>query len=69
VVPKISKTRNLVAYMVGPVAASPYKLAPFDSRAKGVKEHASAKAMKNLSCLNKLKNEPYMAYLQYKLGE
>jgi hypothetical protein len=29
-------------------------------------EHAFAEAMKNL---NKLKNEPYMAYLQHKLGE
>jgi hypothetical protein len=36
------------------------------SRAKGVAEHASAEAMKNL---NKLKNEPYMAYLKRKLGE
>jgi hypothetical protein len=56
-VPKISK--NLVAYMAGLVAVSPYKHGPFDSRAKGVAEHASAEVMKNL---NKLKNEPCMTY-------
>jgi hypothetical protein len=33
-VPKVSK--NLVAYLAGLVAVSPYKHGPFDSRAKGV---------------------------------
>ena len=48
--------------MEGLVAVSPYKDGPFDSRAKGVAEHAA-------NNLNKLKNEPYMAYLKSKLGE
>jgi hypothetical protein len=61
---KISK--NLVTYMAGLVAVSPYKHGPFDSRAKGVAKHSSAEAMENL---NKLKNEPYIAYLKRKLGE
>ena len=44
---------------------SPYKHGQYNSRAKSVAEHASAEVMKNL---NKLKNEPYMAYLKRKLG-
>ena len=63
-IPKISK--HLVAYMEGLVAVSPYKDGPFDSRAKGVAEHAATEAFNNL---NKIKNEPYMAYLKRKLGE
>ena len=63
-IPKISK--HLVAYMAGLVAVSPYKNGPFDSRAKGVAEHAATEAYNQL---NKLKNEPYMAYLKRKLGE
>jgi hypothetical protein len=62
--PKISK--NLVAYMKGLVAVSPYNHDPFDSRAKGP-EHASAKALKWLKPLNKLKNEPNMAYFKHML--
>ncbi len=62
--PKMS--RNLVAYMAGLVAVGSYKNGPFDSRAKGVVEHASTEAMKNP---NKNKNKPYMAYLKHKLGE
>ena len=52
--------------MEGLVAVSPYKDGPFDSRAKGVAEHATKEAFKNL---NKPKNEPYMAYLKRKLGD
>ena len=63
-IPKISK--HLVAYMEGLVAVSPYQDGPFDSRAKGVAEHTSAEAF---NLLNKLNNEPYMAYLKRKLGE
>jgi len=63
-IPKISK--HLVAYMEGLVAVSPYKDGPFDSRAKGVAEHAATEAFNNL---NKIKNEPYMDYLKRKLGE
>jgi hypothetical protein len=36
-VPKISK--NLIAYMAGLVAVSPYGHGPFNSRAKGVAQH------------------------------
>jgi hypothetical protein len=39
--------------MEGLVAMSPYKHGQFNSRAKGVTEHASAEALK---WLNKLKN-------------
>ena len=63
-VPKISK--HLVAYMAGLVAVSPYKHGAFDPRAKGIAEQAATEAFNNL---NKLKNEPYMAYLKRKLGE
>jgi hypothetical protein len=65
-VPKMSE--NLVAYMAGQVAVSRYKHhdGPFDSRVKGVAEHAFLEAFKNL---NKLKNEHYMAYFKSKLGE
>ena len=52
--------------MEGLVAVSPYKDGPFDSRAKGVAEHAATEAFNNL---NKIKNEPYMDYLKRKLGE
>ena len=41
-IPKISK--HLVAYMAGLVAVSPYKNGPFDSRAKGVAEHAASRS-------------------------
>jgi hypothetical protein len=60
-VPKLSK--HLVAYMEGLLAVSPYVNGPF---AKGVAEAVAAAA---LSDLNQLANEPYMAYLQRKLGE
>ena len=59
-IPKISK--HLVAYMAGLVAVSPYKNGPFDSRAKGVAEHAAAEAYNQL---NKLKNEPYYSSPTY----
>ena len=42
-VPKLSQ--NFVAYIQGLVALSPYQNGPFDSRAKGVAEHASAEAL------------------------
>jgi hypothetical protein len=63
-VPKLSK--NLVAYMEGLLAVSPYVNGPFDSHAKGVAVLAEAAA---LSDLNQLANELYMAYLKRKLGE
>jgi hypothetical protein len=63
-VPKLSK--HLAAYVEGLLAVSPYVNGPFDSRAKGVVEAVAAAA---LSDLNQLANEPYMAYLELKLGE
>ena len=42
-IPKISK--HLVAYMAGLVAVSPYTNGPFDSRTKGVAEHAATEAL------------------------
>ena len=42
-IPKISK--QLVAYMAGLVAVSPYTNGPFDSRTKGVAEHAATEAL------------------------
>ena len=51
-IPKISK--HLVAYMEGLVAVSPYKDGPFDSRAKGVAEHAATEAFNNLNKLHGL---------------
>jgi hypothetical protein len=67
-VPKLSK--HLVTYMEGLLALSPgqspYVNGPFDSSAKGVAEAIAAAA---LSDLNQLANEPYMAYLNSKLGE
>ena len=52
--------------MEGLLAVSPYVHCPFEARAKGVVEAVAATA---LSDLNKLANEPYMAYLKRKLGE
>jgi len=52
--------------MEGLLAVSPYVHGCFDARAKGVAEAVAAAA---LSDLNKLANEPYMAYLKRKLGE
>jgi hypothetical protein len=52
--------------MEGLLALSPYVNCPFNSRAKGVTESVAAAA---LSDLNKLANEPYMAYLKRKLWE
>ena len=63
-VPKISK--NLVAYLEGLLAVSPYASGAFDPRAKGV---AEAAAMEALTALNKHTNEAYMSYLKRKLGD
>lgn len=63
-VPKISK--QLVAYLEGLVAVSPYKDGPFDSRAHGVAEHAYSEA---LAELNKHKTEDFQKYLKRKLGD
>jgi hypothetical protein len=64
VVLKLSK--HLAAYVEGLLAVSPYVNDPFNSRAKGVVEAVAAAAF---SDLNQLANEPYMAYLELKLGE
>ena len=52
--------------MAGLGAVSPYMGGPFDPRVKGIVEQAATQAFNNL---NRLKNEPYMAYLKRKLGE
>jgi hypothetical protein len=51
--------------MEGLLAVSPLVNGPFDSRAKAV---AEAVAAAELSDLNQLANEPYMAYIKRQLG-
>jgi hypothetical protein len=63
-VPKISK--QLVAYLEGLLAVSPYANGFCYSRAKGVAEAAATEAFK---ILNLRTNEAYMHYLKRKLGE
>ena len=55
--------------MEGLLAVSSYVNGPFDSHAKGVAVLTEAVAAAALSDLNQLANEPYMAYLNSKLGE
>ena len=59
--PKLSPGKHLVAYMEGLLTVCPYVNSPFDARAnlKGVAEAVATAA---LADLNRLANEPYMAY-------